>query len=140
MNTDSLKQATDTAFTAFLDATQATEGKQAYLYGLPHAIGCWSLTLSGGPDDGAFSCVDIGSMRMNASLDGRFRTLEEAQVTAMQLCGATPVRAEGKVTMLRITAPPTIKLEGFTPFQSDGPVGVYTIQIPLEMVLDCSEG
>lgn len=140
MNTDALKQATDTAFTALLDATQSEVGREAYLYGLPHAVNVWGLTIAGGPDEQAFACANIGSLRMLGVIEGRWDTLEKAQVAAMQLVSATPVIASGKVIMFRITAPPSLKLEGFTPFRATEAVPVYTVSLPVELVLDCSDG
>lgn len=142
MNPDALIEATQTAMDALLDATGHTEGKEAYKYMIPAGVAnAWALSIGGGPDDvGAFPCSPVESIRFTGKLEGRFWKLEDAQRVGLAWVSATPITGEGKIIKLRITAPPSITVDGFQATNSDGVFVCYFVTLPMECVIDVSDG
>lgn len=139
MNQDAWTEATQTAMDRLLDATGHTEGKEAYKYMIPSGVAnAWALSIGGGPDERDMFCSGIESLRLNGNLSGRFWKLEDAQRCGMLWLSALPVRNDGKLSMLRCTAPPDIKVDGFQAANTDGVFVCYFVTMPLECIIDMS--
>ena len=121
------------------DATGSTEGQDAFRFALPTGvINAWAMNISGGNDDRGAFCSGVSEMRFTGQIQGRYGDPEEAQRVAIQLCGALPIRSDGRLVMLRQTAPPSIALEFMTVEGVDGQQAVFSISIPLDCVVTVS--
>ncbi len=139
MNQDAWKEATEQAMNKLLDSTGSTEGQDAFRFALPTGIiNAWALNISGGDDDQSAFCSGVAEMRFTGQIVGRFADPEEAQVMAIKLCSPLPVRDDGRLTMLRQTAPPSIALEYVTLEGMEGQHAAWAITIPINCVIDVS--
>lgn len=141
MNQDAWTQAMDEAMNALLDKTGHTEGQEAFRYEIPPgAWDVWKLSIGGGPDERDMFCSGIESLRMNGMLEGRFADVAEAQHVAIQWVSALPIRNQGNLSFLRMTAPPSIELRGFPTSAPDTQMALYVVTMPLECIVDVSDG
>lgn len=139
MNQDAWIEATDQAMNKLLATTQSEEGRDAFRFSVPvGSYNTWALSISGGNDDREAFCSGVSSMRFVGQIEGRFDDLANAQRMGMLWASALPIRSDGRLTMLRMTAPPSVKVEFVTISGVEGQVALYLVALPLDCVIDVS--
>jgi len=139
MNQDAWIEATDQAMNKLIDATQSEEGRDAFRFSVPvGSYNTWALTISGGNDDQEAFCSGVSEMRFTGQIQGRFDDLEQAQRMGILWASALPVRNDGRLVMLRMTAPPSIAVEFVTIAGTEGQAALYAVTLPLDCIVDVS--
>ena len=128
-------------FAALCAATNAEQGKTAFLGSLPPQLGAWALNVSGGNLSTTFKDMAPTEIKFDGILEGHFdsRRRDLAQRTAMQWLQALPIRQDpGVVYVARATAPPQCDW-GYIPVLDDQgkekyKVGAWLIRLDIECV------
>lgn len=84
--------------------------RDAWLDTLPARVPCWAL-YSGGGSDVAISDTDAppGTIIMQARVEGRFKSREDARAFGMMIVAALPVYHTGNVEWFRMTENPRVE-------------------------------
>lgn len=139
MNQDAWIEATNQAMNKLLDVTGSEEGRDAFRFSVPvGSYNTWALAISGGQDDREAFCSGVSEMRFTGQLQGRFDDPENAQRMGILWASALPVRNDGRLTMLRMTAPPSIAVEFVAIAGMEGQAALYVVTLPLDCVIDVS--
>ena len=130
--TESLVKTADMILDAIAKATQLTPGNNlAQLY-MPAQVPAASLNISGGQQDQLAGCA-VTSLRMNATIEGRFAELSDAQRFALEVCGIFPLRNTAPIESFHLTSPPTFEARMETLANQGADSLFYRVSIPAEV-------
>lgn len=135
---ESFAEAAATVMLKLCEATSAVEGRNAFQYFLPPLHSTWALMITGGGDGSELAQCAVSHVRMAATVDGRFRTPQDAQRFVMQVLGVVPLDNVDRVQRLHLVQTPTITAEVVTLANQDEPGLFYRAAVPLELVFIAS--
>lgn len=120
-------------------ATGLTAGKNLTQYHLNPQLPAASLSISGGQTDDIPGCA-VTTLRMSSPIEGRFRTVAEAQRFALQVCSVFPVRDVGRIESFHLTSPPTFEARMERLANQERESMVYRVTIPAEVAFTVADG
>lgn len=105
---DALIESVSTAYAARFGVEPKAD-RDVWLDVLPARVNCWALFAGGGSDvESAMTDAAPGTIVMDARVEGRFNTREDARAFAMMILGGLPVYHSGNVEWFRIRENPSI--------------------------------
>jgi hypothetical protein len=120
-------------------ATGLTPGKNLTQYHLTPQVPAASLNISGGQTDQIPGCA-VTTLRMTANIEGRFKTVADAQRFAMQVCRVFPVRSEGVIESFHLTSPPTFETRMEKLANQVNESMFYRVTVPAEVAFSVADG
>lgn len=130
--TESLVKTADMILDAIAKATQLTPGNNLSQLYMPAQVPAASLNISGGQPDQLAGCA-VTSLRMTATIDGRFAELADAQRFALEVCGIFPLRNTAPIESFHLTSPPTFEARMETLANQGADSLFYRVSIPAEV-------
>jgi hypothetical protein len=120
-------------------ATGLVGGKNLTQYHMTAQLPAASLSISGGQTDDIPGCA-VTTLRMTATIEGRFKTVADAQRFAMEVCSIFPVRNAGPIESFHLSSPPTFETRMERLANQEREAMVYRVTIPAEVAFTVANG
>ncbi len=136
---ESLVKTADLILDAIAKATGLTPGNNLNQLFMVAQVPAASVSITGGAEDALRGCA-VTSLRMTATVEGRFAELADAQRFALEVCGIFPLRDTAPIESFHLTSPPTFEARMETLANQGADSLFYRVSIPAEVAFTVATG